>query len=328
MRIIAALALASGLMLSSVGVAPATAEPEETQSPADETDTPSPRPSPSPTETETDADPTSEPTEGTEDDDVEDEETDQQDVRQQETDEEEDREGEEDATAPSPEHVRVECTNVTIEAGQEVSINCHTTPAGATLSVGAPSQLGGSITVEGSQLLYRAPIDRNGTDTLTVVASALDYEDGTTRLTVNVEVPQEVTESATPEDPDPPAAPATTPPPEGAEDNTGAQTPDTLPSDPSVPVSSPPPSHTRQTQEPADLLLLPVPGMPREPEMTMPGTSHHTGNQTSHEDAGENRYDSLAMTGAGATFGAAGLAALSLALGTGMLVTSRRMRQR
>jgi hypothetical protein len=239
----------------------------------------------------------------------------------------------------------VNCTNITIEAGQSAAITCSTDPAGAALSLGtASSQIGGTITVEGNQVHYRAPSEGSGEDTFTVIASAPDYEDGRTALTVRVTPTAGSTESPAPsqptETPSPsPNSTASAPPeeapapPQDAENDAGPPTEAETPevenppaNEPTASASPPGAPSTPDAREPGDAVLLPVPGMPSLPELAIPGVSHEPEPENSLEATDDHHYDSLAATGTSAAFGAAGLGVLTLALGAGMLFTSRRLR--
>ncbi|RJN32769.1 hypothetical protein [Nesterenkonia natronophila] len=357
-RIFSALALTAGLMLSSAGVALATEGPEETQtfSEADEETSPTPSPTEGTEDPQVNDDEVTDDPQGEEDevgDDTAEGEGDDLEENGGSTFDEDEDEAATLSPTPTPPtptptptppqgpEVDVNCTNITIEAGQSARITCSTDPAGATLSLGTTSsQIGGTITVEGNQVQYQAPIEGSGEDNFTVIARAPDYDDGRTGLTVRVTPPTGGTDSPAPTAPTETLPPSPSPspnsttsappeeastPPQNTENNAIPPTEETPPEAENPPANEPTasaPPNTPDAPEPEDDLVLPVPGMPNLPELAIPSVIL----EPEPEATDDHHYDSLAATGTSAAFGAAGLGVLTLALGAGMLLTSRRLR--
>lgn len=348
MRIVGALALVVGLMLSSAGVALATPEPEESESPVEEaegdldesdedlTDDESADDSssePSPTSTDSDSAPQEESPEGNDDD-------------QTAT----------PSPAASPE-VEVDCSNASVEAGQVRRVTCSTGPSGATLTVNNDeSQIGGSIAVEGNQLVYTAPADRTGTDDFTVAASADGFADGRTQVTFTVTASEASAPSPTPsvtptretpgEEDSPPPQSATTDEDTAADENPPSSetsidpeatsvtpAPDRAPTSEEPIASALPPGapHDDDVNVSSGALLLPVPGMPGLNGLAIPQASEYLGPELpSSSDAvdsgNDNSPGALARTGGESALSAAVLGGITVAVGAGIMLMSRRLK--
>ncbi|GAA1807607.1 hypothetical protein GCM10009771_07200 [Nesterenkonia flava] len=264
--------------------------------------------------------------------------------------------GEDDDGLPQ-EEFHVTCSGAILNAGETHTVQCNTSP-GASLSLGSTaSQVGGTVSLSGSDITYTAPAAYRGTgqDLFTVIAAGPDGQEARTQVIFTVHG------NATD-----PGTPATTPPPTEAappaapdSPTSGTQNPDngTGPTSPGMPTQQSPTSGTTSPGAPTSpsptatssapswsespLTFFPLPGFPQldqdipegpqatasaspeGPEETSEEDDEAAESDADREDEDEN-YGDLAETGMGTAGWAALTAAVALLLGGIALLLSRR----